>query len=145
MNSGQEPYREGSNVILEDRMGRLAVQLRDNMPGVAYGGYWGLFGGWLEPGEDPYQAAIREIKEELSIDIDPARLVFIGVYLVDVIRARAYVFRYPVDGELDNAQLNEGEAFRFASREELRAEKMVPYHLDLLEWYWSGPPPSAGG
>ncbi len=141
MNSGPEPYREGVNIIFEDRMGRVAIQLRDDLPGVVYGGYWGLFGGWLEAGENPYETAVREAREELSIDIDPAQLVFIGVYMIDVIRARDYIFRCPVNGELDSAQLNEGEAFRFASRAELRAEKMVPYHLDLLEWYWSGLPP----
>ena len=46
---------------------------------VSFGGNWSLFGGVLEEGESPVDAAIREMKEETGIEIsqDP---IFIRKY-----------------------------------------------------------------
>ena len=45
---------------------RFLMQLRDDIPGIAFPGSWGLFGGHLEPGEAPDTALIRELQEEIS-------------------------------------------------------------------------------
>ncbi|MHA1566163.1 MAG: NUDIX domain-containing protein [Alphaproteobacteria bacterium] len=47
--------------------GRYLMQLRDDIPGIVFPGYWGCFGGGAEPGESMDEAFIREIEEELSI------------------------------------------------------------------------------
>jgi 8-oxo-dGTP diphosphatase len=133
----EELYREGTNIIFEDPHGRVAMQLRDDRPEVHFGGYWGVFGGWVEPGEKPLETIIREMKEELSIDLDPARLLFLDVYPMHAVHARDYIYKYPVTGDLDHARLSEGQDFRFMSREELRHVHIIPHHLEMLAWYWS--------
>ena len=45
---------------------KFLMQLRDNIPGIFYPGYWGLFGGHLEPGETPDIAVKREVIEEIG-------------------------------------------------------------------------------
>ena len=40
-------------------------------------------GGKPEPGESALQAAVREIREELSVDLDPERMIFLGVFEAD--------------------------------------------------------------
>jgi 8-oxo-dGTP pyrophosphatase MutT (NUDIX family) len=40
-----------------------------------HGGQWALPGGRLEPGETPEQAALREIREEIGLDLDPASVL----------------------------------------------------------------------
>jgi mutator protein MutT len=40
-----------------------------------YGGYWGLPGGSVEKHETPVEGMIREVKEELGIDINQFRLL----------------------------------------------------------------------
>src|SRR3546814_2210855 len=57
---------------LVDRDGRLLVQQRPE--GLAMAGLWEFLGGKLEPGETPEQALIRELAEELAIDVDHACL-----------------------------------------------------------------------
>ena len=37
---------------------------------------WGLPGGWVERGEDPANAVLREVKEELNIEIELKKLLF---------------------------------------------------------------------
>lgn len=57
---------------LVDRDGRLLVQQRP--AGLSMAGLWEFPGGKLEPGETPEQALIRELDEELAIDVDHACL-----------------------------------------------------------------------
>ncbi len=54
-------------VALVDRDGRVLVTQRP--AGKALAGLWEFPGGKVEPGETPEQALIRELKEELSIDV----------------------------------------------------------------------------
>lgn len=57
---------------LIDRDGRLLVQQRPE--GGSMAGLWEFPGGKLEPGETPEAALIRELDEELAIDVDHACL-----------------------------------------------------------------------
>lgn len=57
---------------LVDRDGRLLVQQRPD--GGSMAGLWEFPGGKLEPGETPEQALVRELSEELGIDVDQACL-----------------------------------------------------------------------
>jgi 8-oxo-dGTP diphosphatase len=60
---------EIAHVLLFDRAGRLLIYLRDNNPAIPFPNHWDLFGGHLEPGETPEQALLREVKEELGIEL----------------------------------------------------------------------------
>ncbi len=64
-------------IVHIDNEGILFVK-RKNFP---YRGKWALPGGFLDVGkENTLQAAIRELKEETSLDIDPTNIVLEGVY-----------------------------------------------------------------
>ncbi len=45
---------------------RYLLQLRDDIPTIAWPGHWAFFGGHLEPGEDPDTAVYRELREEIG-------------------------------------------------------------------------------
>jgi 8-oxo-dGTP pyrophosphatase MutT (NUDIX family) len=49
---------------------------------------WGILGGAVEPGESPATAAIREAREEISVDIQLVRLL-------DVLGGSDYEVSYP--------------------------------------------------
>ncbi len=55
-----------------DRDGRVLVQQRP--PGTSMAGLWEFPGGKLEPGETPEAALIRELAEELGVEVDHACL-----------------------------------------------------------------------
>lgn len=57
--------------VVEDADGRLLACLRPN--GKHLGGLWEFPGGKVEPGEAPDQALIRELREELGIEVEVGR------------------------------------------------------------------------
>jgi len=55
--------------LLFDRNNRLLIYLRDDKEDISFPNHWDLFGGIIEEGETPELALVREIKEELDIEI----------------------------------------------------------------------------
>jgi len=58
-----------AQVLLFDRHRRLLIYLRDDKPEIPFPNHWDLFGGHLENGETPEQALVREVKEEIGIEL----------------------------------------------------------------------------
>ncbi len=103
-----------AGVVLWGRSGSLLLQLRDNIPGIANPGQIGTFGGGAEAGETPEEAAIREIKEELNIDLQPTQLI----HLLNFYRTfqgpttlKIYCFG-ALDIEEDSVACSEGQLVR---------------------------------
>jgi 8-oxo-dGTP diphosphatase len=83
---------------------KFLMQLRDNIPGILYPGYWALFGGHIESDETPDVAVKREILEEIGYDL-PSFIEF-GCYRDE--RVVRHVFHAPLLVELNQLVLNEG-------------------------------------
>ena len=60
-----------AGVIVKDDKIILAKRKEDD----ALAGKWEFPGGKIEEGEDPFQALVREIREELGIDVEPLKLL----------------------------------------------------------------------
>lgn len=64
--------RQGADALIVDEHGRvLLVQRADD-------GLWAMPGGWVDPGEDPADAAVRETAEETGLDVVVLALVHTG-------------------------------------------------------------------
>lgn len=78
-NACQEVFYENAKPCagaLVVREGKVLLGLRDREP---HKGLWDIPGGFLEAEEHPEAGAIREVKEETGLDIQPDRLV--GIYM----------------------------------------------------------------
>jgi 8-oxo-dGTP pyrophosphatase MutT (NUDIX family) len=60
------PERNVAAAVMVAEDGRYLLQLRDDVPGLHLPGHWALFGGGLDPGEDPEAGLRRELLEELG-------------------------------------------------------------------------------
>ena len=69
--------RDYACAIVIDTHGRLLLQQRDDIAGIAFPGKIGLFGGDLEDGETFLECVVREINEEIGCHIPPERFEYL--------------------------------------------------------------------
>lgn len=141
MNSQVENLIRIALVILEDERGRIYMQLRSRVEGIANPGKWGLFGGHVESGEAPDRGALREVEEELSVHLRPEKLRPITEWSREKGSKRYFLYHYPVSDELDGAELTEGERYAAFWPSQiylgvLEGDEVVPYHLEHLTQLW---------
>lgn len=74
-NGLKAPHRAIAAAVVVDTTGELLLQLRDNKPEILYPGGIGLFGGHREDDESALECVTRELAEELTYEIAPARFV----------------------------------------------------------------------
>jgi 8-oxo-dGTP pyrophosphatase MutT (NUDIX family) len=114
--------------------GAYGLQLRDNIPGIAYPGMWTLFGGALEPNEDPEGGLRREIMEELGIALGPCRLLWqvdrFSEFWSEL--SRYWIFVVDATPEWPSHVLREGKAAGLFRFEELPRE-LVPLAREALQ------------
>ncbi len=99
------------------RQGGFLMQLRDDFPHIVYPGYWGFFGGHIEPGEDADTGMRRELLEELGY-VPPALTLFREECNGNI---RRYYYYGELTLPLSELQLNEGQDLGLCSVEEIRA------------------------
>lgn len=112
--------------------GHAVVQVRRGRSDTTYSGYWSLPGGFLDAktniskGETLQETAVREIREELGIEIDPAGLQLINVYSDPSIDPRAHVistlYAYDIT-ETDYWKIN-------PNTDEVAQVRLSPYIFD---------------
>lgn len=107
---------------------------------------WGLVGGGVKNWEEPVQAIVREVKEELGIRIPKERFRKLAVY-GEPGRIAAYcdgsvwrmvivVFSLELDKEPELSISAESRELRFFTRDELRDIEIVVTHSDIAEdWF----------
>jgi 8-oxo-dGTP diphosphatase len=99
-----------AHVLLFDRDDRLVIYLRDDKADIPFPNHWDFFGGHLEPGETPEQALLREVKEELGIEL--RQWQFFRSYEClegDVYPNRKYIYQARIDKTIDELTLHEGQ------------------------------------
>ncbi len=128
--------REGVVVLLADSRKRIAMQLRDNKPGLPAANQWGLFGGLSEPGEAPKTTALREISEELNVELVPEKLTFYHKHYISEQNLTTWIFLYPVANELDHAVLREGQTWDFIGIQDERVDNIGLHHREIVLSFW---------
>jgi ADP-ribose pyrophosphatase YjhB (NUDIX family) len=111
--------------LLQLSDGRYLMQLRDSNPDIFYPEHWGCFGGAVDAGEAPTAALVRELKEELAVNVVPSE--------GDGIRQRTYYAVTLPQADLDGLVLGEGaDLAAFEAERLLAMPRVVPYDAFAL-------------
>lgn len=86
-------------ILVFNKVGHVLLQKRDNIPTIQEPGKWDVWGGHCETGETPEACAIRELREELGIEIaDPRALKFLMTRSVDGREEFVFAYVFEADG-----------------------------------------------
>lgn len=134
-----EPADAAVAIIVVDQTSVL-MQHRDTHEGLIFPGYWGLFGGGLDKGEEAIDALIRELYEEIRLTISGAEYFTALDYDFEFcgkgISRRQYYVVHISSSELDELELHEGDRMEtFGLPEILVAEKVMPFDAWALWMY----------
>lgn len=111
------------------------MQLRDNAPTVSMRGHWGLFGGVIETGERPAAALIRELREELDLNLKrvgpPFSQLIFDLQFAKRRLHRKMFFEVPItEKTVGKMRLGEGQRMAlFSLKGLLREPRVTPWDL----------------
>ena len=123
---GKKKIPEGAVVIIVSDKEEILILKRPSTVNWAPN-KWALPGGKLESGESPLTAAVRETKEETSLDIKNLKIVDIKV---DNFIVAYYTREYNGTVELDFEHTD----WAWASREEIETYDLAPQVLEMYDW-----------
>ncbi len=99
-----------AQVLLFDRQNRLLIYLRDDKPEIPFPNHWDFFGGHVEEGETPEQALVREVREELGVDLPQWEFFRSYECLTgDAYPNIKYIYRARIDKTAEEVTLHEGQ------------------------------------
>ena len=122
--------RDVSVFILYTSSGHILLQHRTD-DAFRLPGYWAFFGGGIEKGENPTEALKREIREELSYQVQNPKFLLAQKVRDGESYNTKYVF---VEQYQDQPlQLGEGQAMGWFSPDETHGLKMIDHDRFVVE------------
>jgi 8-oxo-dGTP pyrophosphatase MutT (NUDIX family) len=86
-------------ILVFNKIGHVLLQKRSNIPTIQEPGKWDVWGGHCEEGETPQACAIRELCEEIGVEItDPRALKFLMTRPVDGREESVFGYFFDADG-----------------------------------------------
>ncbi len=110
--------------------------MRDNKPDLPYPNMWDVPGGHVEANESPEKCIIREMKEEMDLDIDEFNL-FSKIEFEDRIE---YTFWARADLDIDNIELTEGQKLKWFTREDAKQTPLAYGFNEIVEKFYINAP-----
>jgi len=115
---------------LIDAKGQVLLQQRP--AGRQHGGLWEFPGGKVEPGEGPCAALVRELREELNIDVAPDACAPLGFAASEEGRA-VVLLLYACRAWHGEALSQEGAALAWCAPDRLLDRPMPPLDIPLAQ------------
>ena len=122
-------------MIIENPSGKVLLLLRDDKPEIAYPNYWSLVGGHIEAGETAEQAALRELDEEVGLNLSLSLWKRYNYEYAPNIIVDQHIFVGKVDSENPTMILGEGQAMNFFNYQDIKELKIGFGFENILSEY----------
>jgi len=113
--------RKGCSIIFLDDENRILLLLRDDKPDIPYPNMWDVPGGHVDPGESPEDCIIREMKEEMDLQLTDFSL-FTVMEFDDRIE---YVFWKRENLVIPEIRLHEGQRIEWFTEDRAKGQRLA--------------------
>jgi 8-oxo-dGTP diphosphatase len=128
--------REGCSIIFVNERRQILLFLRDDLPRIPYPNTWDVPGGHVEEVETPAQCIVREMKEEMGLDLKGFELFCVKEFMDRV----EHTFWKSVDLNIEEISLQEGQRLRWFSEDEARATVLAYGFNEIVAEFYSRAP-----
>jgi len=113
--------RKGTSIIFFNDKSEILLLLRDNFPEIPYPNMWDIPGGHVEDGETPEGCIIREMKEELNVNLGEFDLFSVTEFKDRI----EYTFWKKVTFDINQLKLHEGQKLKWFTEEEANNNELA--------------------
>jgi len=122
----------GSSIIFVNDHKQILLFLRDDKPGLPYRNMWDVPGGHIESDETPEQCIVREMKEEMNLDLKDFQLLNQKEFDDRI----EYTFWKKANLIIEEINLTEGQRLKWFSRKEVAATELAYGFNEILEKFY---------
>jgi len=128
--------RKGTSVIFVNAKRQVLLFLRDDKPGIPYRNMWDVPGGHVDNGETPEQCIVREMKEEMDLNLEEFQL-FSVMEFTDRIE---YTFWKKVNLDIEKINLHEGQKLKWFTEIEAKNTDLAYGFNEILDDFFKKSP-----
>jgi 8-oxo-dGTP pyrophosphatase MutT (NUDIX family) len=131
-------HLDAVSAIIVNPAGKVLLQLRDNFPHLLCPNQWTIPGGVVEEGETPEQAMLRELKEEMELEIPVRYWKVFEAWRgdADEINVTQHLFLAELDRPAEDIPLHEGQRLQYFGPGELAGLTIAFGHGPTLYEYF---------
>ena len=128
--------RKGTSIIFVNGQKQVLLFLRDDKPDIPYPNMWDVPGGHVDDGETPEQCIVREMKEEMDLDLKDFEL-FSVIEFTDRVE---YTFWKRANLVIQSITLHEGQKLKWFTESEVRNTKLAYGFNEILDDFFKKAP-----
>lgn len=118
-------------IIIENTNKEILLLLRDDKPWIAYPNCWTLVGGHVEDGETAEKAALRELQEEVGLNLSLNLWKRYDYEYAPEVVIDQHIFVGVVASDYPSMILGEGQDMRFFKPSDLK-ELQIGFEFDKI-------------
>ncbi len=124
--------RKGASIIFINDKSHVLLFLRDDIPDIPYPNMWDVPGGHVEEDETPKQCIVREMKEEMELDLNNFHF-FSAIDFPDRIE---HVFWKKENLNIHEINLTEGQCLKWFTHDEVKNTELALGFNQIVESFF---------
>ena len=128
--------RKGCSIIFINDRNQILLLLRDDIPSIPYPNMWDIPGGHVEDDETPEDCIVREMKEEMDLDIGGFQLFSVTEFDDRV----EHVFWMKLGLDIKKIALTEGQRLRWFSEKDAGTTELAYGFNQIVEDFFEKAP-----
>lgn len=128
--------RKGCSILFMNDLKDILLFLRDDKESIPYPNMWDVPGGHVERGESPDQCIVREMKEEIDIELEEFNLFSV----MEFDDRMEYTYWKKENLDINKMDLTEGQCLKWFSRDDVRKTKLAYGFNEIVEDFFKKAP-----